>query len=292
MKFEGILPALITPLREDETVNTEVLHQLVGDLLTRGVDGFYIGGATGEGLALKTAQRMILAEEAIHAIDGRKPAIVQVAAANFGDAVALAQHAERVGADAISATAPLFFHYDRQDVYNYYKALAESVHIPLMIYYSPAANFPMDAQFAAQMFAVDNITAIKWTSSNYYEMVKLKDMTHGEMNIMNGPDEMLLMGLSAGADGGIGSTYNIMPERIKAIYTAFRSGDMAAAREHQTQADRVIAQILQWKVIPAVKVVLEAMGYNVGNASFPMTRYSDAEQKEIIAAVKNAGLMN
>ena len=61
MKFEGILPALITPLREDETVNTEVLHQLVGDLLTRGVDGFYIGGATGEGLALKTAQRMILA---------------------------------------------------------------------------------------------------------------------------------------------------------------------------------------------------------------------------------------
>ncbi len=291
MKFEGILPALVTPLREDETINTEVLHRLVRDLLKKGVDGFYIGGATGEGLALKTQQRMVLAEEAIRSIGGESKAIVQVAAGNFGDAVALAKHAERVGADAISATAPLFFQYDQQDVYNYYKALADSVHIPLMIYYSPMANFPMDAAFAARMFEVDNITAIKWTSSNYYEMVKLKDMTHGEMNIMNGPDEMLLMGLSAGADGGIGSTYNIMPERIKAIYTAFRSGDMAAAQAHQTQADRVINQLLRWKVIPAVKAVLEAMSYEVGNPSFPMTRYSTEEKQAIVNAVKAAGLV-
>jgi N-acetylneuraminate lyase len=160
-----------------------------------------------------------------------------------------------------------------------------------MIYYSPMANFPMDADFAARMFEVDNITAIKWTSSNYYEMVKLKDMTHGEMNIMNGPDEMLLMGLSAGADGGIGSTYNVMPERIKSIYTAFRSGDVAAAQTHQTQADRVINQILRWKVIPAVKVILTAMGYEVGNGTFPMTRYSEREKQEILAAVQSAGLV-
>ena len=290
MKFEGILPALITPLQADETVNSPVLHRLVNDLLDKDVDGFYIGGATGEGLALKTEQRMVLAEQAIDAVKGRKGCIVQVAAANFADAVALARHAESCGADAISATAPLFFQYDQQDVYHYYKMLAESVHIPLMIYYSPAANFPMDAAFAARMFTVDNITAIKWTSSNYYEMVKLKDMTRGEMNIMNGPDEMLLMGLSAGADGGIGSTYNIMPEIIKSVYTAFRGGDMAAAQASQTKADRIIAQILRYKVIPAVKVVLEGMGYEVGNATFPMIRYTPEEKQAILAAVREAGL--
>lgn len=290
MKFEGILPALITPLQADETVNVAVLRKLVNDLLDKNVDGFYIGGATGEGLALKTEQRMVLAEQAIDAVAGRKPCIVQVAAANFGDAVALAKHAEAQGADGISATAPLFFHYDQQDVGNYYRALAGSVHIPLMIYYSPAANFPMDAAFAARMFEVDNITAIKWTSSNYYEMIKLKDMTHGEMNIMNGPDEMLLMGLSAGADGGIGSTYNIMPEMIKSVYTAFRSGNISAAQESQKKADRVIHEILRYKVIPAVKVVLEGMGYAVGNGTFPMTRYTPEEKQTILESVRQAGL--
>jgi N-acetylneuraminate lyase len=88
-----------------------------------------------------------------------------------------------------------------------------------MIYYSPAARFDISADFAAKMFEVDNITAIKWTSSDYYEMLRLKDLTHGEMNIINGPDEMLLMGLNAGADGGIGTTYNFMFETIKSQRT-------------------------------------------------------------------------
>jgi N-acetylneuraminate lyase len=127
MKFEGIMPALVTPLKEDETINVPVLRSLIEYLLERDADGFYVGGATGEGLALKTEERMVLAEEAIRAVHGRKPCIVQVAAADFKDAIALAKHAEACGANAISATPPLFFRYDEDDVYNYYKALAEAV---------------------------------------------------------------------------------------------------------------------------------------------------------------------
>jgi N-acetylneuraminate lyase len=290
IKFEGVIPALVTPLNDDESVRVSALKPLIDYLCDKGAYGFYVGGATGEGLALATEQRMILAEESKKAIGGRVPMIVQVAAGDYNDAILLAKHAESIGADAISATPPMFFQYDKDDVYNYYKRLAESVHIPLMAYYNPNTGFNFDAKYAARLFEIENITAIKWTSSNYYEMVKLKDLTHGEMNIMNGPDEMLLMGLNAGADGGIGSTYNYMLDFIKSIYTSFKSGDIEGAQAMQTKVNRIISVLLDHKIIPASKVVLEKMGFAVGNASFPMKRYTDEEKARIIEEFRLAGL--
>ena len=290
MKFKGVIPALVTPLNEDETINVSVLKSLIEFLLQKDADGFYVGGATGEGLALRTEERMVLAQEAVNAINGRKPCIIQVANTDFNDAILLAKHAEKIGADAISATPPLFFQYDEDDVYNYYKALASAVDIPVMIYYSPAAGFTINAKFAARMFEIDNITAIKWTSSDYYEMMRLKDLTHGEMNIINGPDEMLLMGLNAGADGGIGTTYNFMFDIIKSVYDNFMENNIEKARDYQMLAAGIIAELKKYHTIPVTKVILEEMGFAVGNATFPMKRYTYEEKQAIISGMKNAGL--
>ena len=290
MKFKGVMPALVSPLDANEKINVPVLNQLLTDLLAKGADGFYLCGATGEGIAIDPEERMVLAEEAIKTVGDRKPCIVQVASGNFEDAIRLAKHAEKVGAAAISATPPLFFSYDKDDVYNYYKKLADAVSIPMMIYYNPAAGFHINADIAAKMFEIDNVTAIKWTSSDYYQMMRLRDLTKGEMNIINGPDEMLLMGLSAGADGGIGTTYNFMFDIIRGIYDNFMKGDLETAREYQTRAIRIISVLLSYKIIPAAKAVLEAQGYAVGNATFPMKRYSDAEKATIVEQMKAAGL--
>ncbi len=290
IKFTGVMPALITPLTADEQVNVPVLHRLIDSLLAQGADGFYIGGATGEGIALRQDVREVLAAESVKAIAGRKPAIVHIASADFGEAVALAKQAEAVGADCISAIPPLFYSYDEDEVFNYYKALADAVSIPLLVYYNPAAGFNMRADFAARLFTIDNVTAIKWTSSDYYGMNRLKDLTHGEMNIINGPDEMLLMGLSAGADGGIGSTYNVILPLIKGVYDSFRAGQLAAAQDFQTRADRIINVIIKYKVIPAIKAILDAQGIPVGNPVFPMKRISKAEQQQLCADLRAAGM--
>lgn len=291
MKFTGVMPALVTPLNADETINVKVVGELTEHLLNKGAHGFYVGGATGEGLALKTEERKVLAKAAVDSVGKRVPVIVQIAAADMRDAIELAKHAESVGADAISATPPVFFKYDEDDVYNYYKELANAVHIPMMVYYNPAAGFNIDAKFAARMFEVDNITAIKWTSSNYYEMIRLKDITNGEMNILNGPDEMLLMGLCAGADGGIGTTYNFILDKIKAVYDNFISGNIKEAQHQQILADRIIYEVIKFMTIPATKVLLCEMGFDVGEASFPMKRYTADEKRRIVADAVKAGLI-
>ena len=289
MKFTGVMPALITPLKGGETINVPVLESLIDGLLNEGADGFYVAGATGEGICLKPNERRLLTEATIAKVNRKKPCIIHVASTDFNEAVSLAKHAEKCGADAISAIPPLFFKYDEDDVYNYYKALADAVNIPLMIYYNPSAGFTINAKFAARMFEVDNITSIKWTSPDYCGMMDLKNLTHGEMNIVNGPDEMLLMGLNAGADAGIGTTYNFMLPFIRGVYDNFKNGNIQKAHEYQCKIAHIVSAMRPYQTISGTKALLEAKGYDVGNATFPMKRYSEAEKAEIVKAITNAG---
>lgn len=287
--FQGVFPALVTPLTRDEKLNLSALETLLRYEMNEGADGFYIGGATGEGLLLDIPERKKLCEKSIEYIGAEKTKIVHITDMNFRNTIELAKHAEAAGADAISSIAPLYFKYSENDIFEYYKAIAESVNIPLIIYYTAAAGVTISLELFERLFAVDNITGVKWTSSNYYEMIALRER-FPEANIFNGPDEMLVCGLSGGADGGIGSTYNIMYPLIRRIYDAFRAGDIKGAQEAQKKADKIIRVILKYSVIPVCKLVLEEKGIPVGNASFPMERYTSEQKKKIMAELVAAGL--
>ena len=288
--FRGVFPALITPLTKDEKLNVPVLEQLLTYEMNEGANGFYIGGATGEGLLLDVSERKKLCEKSVEFIGDRATKIVHIADVNFRDTIALAKHAEACGADAISSIAPIYFKYDENEVYSYYKAIAESVNIPLIIYYTAAAGVNISLELFTRLFEIDQITGVKWTSSNYYEMIRLRER-FPEANIFNGPDEMLICGLSAGADGGIGSTYNVMYPTIRSIYDRFLAGDMAGALESQKKADKIIAVMLRYSVIPVCKMILEEKGIAVGGPSFPMEQYLGAKREQIKKELIEAGFV-
>ena len=265
MKFKGIMPALITPLNEDgKTVNEESARGLIEYLINQGADGFYVLGSTGEGLVLDEL------EISVDQVKGRKPIICHTAAMNFSEAVRLSKHAEKVGADALSAIPPIFFHYRDEDIYNYYKSLAGSTNLPFVMYNHPSANGGMSAETVAKIFEIDNITGVKWTVNNYYEMMRLKDITNGEINIINGPDEMLISGLAAGADAGIGTTYNVMLPQYLKIYKYFTEGNVEEARKIQYKVNRVIKCMAKNEVISAVKSMCSLLGFPAGEATYPL----------------------
>lgn len=288
--FKGIMPALITPLNEDnKTVNEQSTRNLVDFLLGQGADGFYIVGSTGEGLVLEEKERMKLCEIVVDQVKGKKPVICHTAAINFDEAVRLSRHAERAGADAISAIPPLFFHYREEDICDYYKTLAGSTNLPFIMYNHPAANGGLSAMTVAKLFEVDNITGVKWTVNNYYELTMLKDITHGEMNIINGPDEMLFSGLAAGADAGIGTTYNVMLPEFLGIYKNFMEGNVEKARELQRKVNRVISIMMKHEVIPATKEMCTKMGFASGKATYPFKQMTENEKAALFADLDSAG---
>ncbi len=287
-EIKGIMPALVTPLNTDRTtLNVSALRKLLAYHRSLNSDGFYIAGATGEGLVLSMETKKALIEKSIEEIGEKPLKIVHVTDINFENTKTLAKHAEACGADVISAIPPIYFGYSRDDIYNYYKEIAAQVKIPLMLYYTPSANVTLDNDLFVQLNKIDNITSVKWTMKDYAKVIELTSKC--DMTVINGPDEMLLCGLSAGCKGGIGSTYNVMLPYYQQIYSLYQEGRMAEALKIQQKADKITTVLCKYKVIPAVKLLLEYMGYEVGDASFPMTTYSAEQKKLIVDEIIKAG---
>lgn len=289
-KLTGIMPALITPyMADNHSINIKAAEALMDYQLSQGADGFYVLGATGEGLVMNRENRELMCETAVRHVAHRKPVVIHVAAMNMEDTIALAKHAERVGADAIAAVPPSFYYYSAEDILEYYKKIAASVTIPLIVYYHPSAQRNISPALLAKAFEIDNVTGVKWSVGNFFEMMQLKDMTQGDMNIINGPDEMLCCGLMAGADAGIGSTYNVMLPQYLKIYDCVKSGRNAEALEVQLLVNRVVALMIEYEVIPAVKYTAQLMGFDVGDASFPMASLTDESKREYAKRLKGLG---
>jgi dihydrodipicolinate synthase/N-acetylneuraminate lyase len=200
----------------------------------------------------------------------------------------LAAYAEQVGADAISAVPPLFYKYDNDGIYAYYKRLCESVKIPVVIYNNPNTGVSFGIDLLERLFSIPNLTSIKWTNSDFFTVLRLKERVP-EANVINGPDEMLAMGLAAGCDACIGTTYNFQLPIIKAIYNAFKENRPDEARELQMKADKIIGALISRNTIMATKLLMDRMGYDVYHAVFPMQKFSPEVEELQLKELRDAG---
>lgn len=294
IRFRGIMPALYTPLDENENLITPTVARLMDYQYSRGVNGFYVGGATGEGPVIPAKTRIALCEAAMDANRGRGDIILHVGGPNFSDVKTLIAHANTTGVDGLSAMAPnAYYPHTDRELIEYYKRIASLTDKPVMIYVTPLMLGNNLRTVFEELIAVENIVGLKFTQPNYYLLTLLKMINGGNINIINGPDEMLLCGLSMGAEGGIGSTYNIMPERYAALYAAFRAGEIDRAREIQYGINRVIRVLLEYRGEGALlngKMALRLMGFDMGACAFPMTDYGREEMDGLAAALREAGL--
>ena len=288
MKFTGVMPALITCMDENGNLNRPVLEKLLEDLIAQGADGFYVCGATGEGLTISKQLHMDMTRETIKIVAGRVPCIVHVARMNVEEMLELAAYAEQVGADAISAVPPLFYKYDNDGIYAYYKRLCDSVKIPVVIYNNPNTGVSFGIDLLERLFSIPNLTSIKWTNSDFFTVLRLKERVP-EANVINGPDEMLAMGLAAGCDACIGTTYNFQLPIIKAIFKAFKENRPDEARELQMKADKIIGALISRNTIMATKLLMDRMGYDVYHAVFPMQKFSPEVEEMQLRELRDAG---
>lgn len=290
--FKGIMPALITPLNDDATIRTQAVEPLMKWMLGKGVDGFYVLGGTGEGGVLAEKERMIMAEESARVLKGTgKKLILHVGAADTQSAIRIARHAGEIGADAISSVYPNFFcRYDVKEAINYYRALIDASGLPMLGYCQAMMQGADVVSFVDELMKVDGVIGVKYTFPNYYQMQRIKQLNGGNINVINGPDESLLCGLSMGADGGIGTTYNLMSDWFVELYQRFTANDVKGAQEMQFKINEVIAQLLGMNLIPAVRVALEAYGFDVGNSAYPARRYTAEEKKDVLETLRKAGL--
>lgn len=293
MRFEGIIPALVTPYDAGNKVSDEMLRRLVGCHLKIGVNGLYLCGATGEGVLLSIEERKHITEVVINEVRGRLPVIVHVGAISTADAAELASHAERTGADAIASVPPFFYGVSAETILQHYAGIVERCRLPLLLYNIPSlTGVTVTPKMMARLMEIPNVVGLKFSSNDLYQMRQMLELEGGRLNVLFGQDEMFLPALIMGAHGSVGLTLNFMPKLFLEIFCNFRAGKIEEAQKTQFLVNQIISVLMEFSAIPAAKEILRFKGYDCGPARSPLQVLTSEQKTRLRSALEALGFFN
>ncbi|MCI8800500.1 N-acetylneuraminate lyase [Acetatifactor muris] len=286
-KFNGICAALLTPYDMLGKVNYKMLKQQVRWLIGQGIDGFYVCGSTGEAFLLSMEERKAILEAVCEENNGEKLIIAHIGQIATEHSLELGRHAGTLKVDAVSSISPFYYKFSTEEIKGYYLDLMEGIQIPFFIYNFPAySGFSLTPELLDEMCANPYLAGVKFTASDFFQLERMK-YAHPDLAVWNGYDEMLVSGLSSGADGGIGSTYNILCPAVRGIYDSFRAGHLDQAREYQHLVNGVISVLCRYGVFASLKVILGFLGMEFGGCRkpfLPVEAAAEAALKEMYRA--------
>jgi N-acetylneuraminate lyase len=277
----GLYPALITPFKEDFSLDLKPLEKIIPSHIKEESTGLYIGGTTGEGILQAEEERIRFMKEVTRIAEGNLKIIVHVGANTTSEAVRLARAAEEAGADAVSSIPPIFYKLGPRGAFEYYQELSESTSLPFIVYYIPhLSGYSMDIPEFEALFSLPRVAGIKYAHNDHFLLSRLTSM-FPEILFFNGNDEILLQSLISGATGSIGLTLNFMPRVYRAIMEAYRASDIPKAEKYQRFAVRVIETILPYGSHGAAKAVMKMIGLDSGPSRKPILDLSRKEYREL-----------
>jgi N-acetylneuraminate lyase len=284
--IEGLIAATYTPLDDDGELKLDAVGPMVDYLLDRGVKGLYVCGSTGEGVSLTASERRKVAEEYVRTANGRVQVVVQVGHNSLRKAHELAAHAQKIGADAVSAVCPSYFKPATASllVDSMAEVASGAPDLPFYYYHIPAmtgVNFDMTHVLDLAGDRIENLCGLKYTAHTLHEYQVCRNWDHGRFDVLWGHDEMLLAAVMVGCSGAVGSTYNIMAPLYRQMLAHYDQRRLDAARDCQSQAVQIIRTIGKYPFHPAAKEVLKMLGHDMGACRLPLPRLSSDEVRKL-----------
>lgn len=270
-----LIAAVFTPFTPEGALNLKVIGRYAEYLTARGVAGVFVCGTTGEGLSMTTEERLKVAERWVQVCGRKIRVFIHVGNDCQAEARALAAHAQRIGASAISAIGPSFFKPSTLDALVDYCGTisAAAPELPFYYYHIPAMTGLRYRMINFLTTAADRIPAlagIKFTDEDLMDYGLCSHFKHGRFDLVFGRDEILLSALALGARNAIGSTYNFFAPGYRRVIDAFTAGDLAGAREEQLYAMRLVQVICRHGAIPAGKAMMGMLGIDCGPVRPPL----------------------
>jgi N-acetylneuraminate lyase len=266
-QFSGAWPALVTPFTDAGQVNVSVLRQLVDQLISRGIGGFYVCGSTGEGIYMSVAERKLVLETVVEQTNRRVPVIAHVGAVAAGDAAALARHAQEVAAEGVASIIPPLYT-TTQSIHDYYRTIADAApDLPLLTY---IFGGPVDAvALMRSLMDIPTLAGGKYTGPNMFEFRRILDLGAGKWTLFSGMDEQCAFAAMFGASGCIGSSLNYHPGPYREIQQAVHSGALDQAVDLQLKVNLTTAAMMEVGYLGALKAVMAWLGFDCGRPRLP-----------------------
>lgn len=266
-KLFGIVIPIITPLTEDDRIDVESLKKLTDHCIDNGMSCLYPNGTTGEMMYLTVEERKLVAEVVVKHAAGRVPVFIQVGAWNQADTIELAKHAVQIGADGIGVVTPVFYKLSDDGLYDFYKAVSESVPKDFPVYlYSIPQNAVNDIcpELAARIAAdCPNVIGIKYSFpdvTRIQNFMPIRTKSGEPFSVLVGPDHLFEAVCAIGGDGTVSGNAMCIPEHYSALWKAIQSKDYDLATKLQRRTNVLNSLLCSINNIAAYKVVLKTEG--------------------------------
>ncbi|MDN6730829.1 MAG: dihydrodipicolinate synthase family protein [Atopostipes suicloacalis] len=294
-KYKGIIPALYAAYDDEGKVSPERVQQLAKYYLEVGVNGLYVGGSSGECIYQTVAERKLVLENVMEAVGDKMTVIAHIASPSTDQSIELAKHAENLGVDALAAIPPIYYGLSDRAVEQYWIDIIEATDSDFFIYNIPSTTgHELSPKMFVKLLEYPQVVGVKNSSASVLDIQNFRKIQTRDTIIYSGVDEQYIAGRIMGADGGIGSTYGVMPKLYLQLEQLFQENKLEAAQELQFAINDIIARILiqEGSLYAVMKKVLEINeGIWAGHVRNPLPRTTKKDEKaikEIAQMIKDA----
>ncbi|NYT02363.1 MAG: 4-hydroxy-tetrahydrodipicolinate synthase [Methanosarcinales archaeon] len=287
--FEGVLPAIITPFKDDGEVDEDGLRSIVEMLSASGVSGMVPCGTTGESATLSFEEHKKVVEIVVDAAS--VPVVAGTGSNNTKEALELTKHAANAGADAALLITPYYNKPNERGILEHYGKIAGSCDIPIVLYNIPKrTGLEMRPELIARLAEIPGIVAVKEASGSLSQVSRIIELTAGKnFTVLSGDDDLTIPMMSLGAAGVISVVANVAPRKTIEMVRAFQSGDLQKARKiHYELAPLVRSMFLETNPIP-VKTAYRLMGLPSGPLRLPLAPMSAENEDKLKEVLDKLG---
>jgi 4-hydroxy-tetrahydrodipicolinate synthase len=295
----GIVPPMITPLADRDTLDVAGLERLVEHILGAGPAGLFILGTSGEGPSLSYRVRHELIDRVAEQVAGRVPLLVGVTDTAWVEAVEVADYAADAGAQAVVIAPPPYFPAGQRDLARYFEHVAEAVSLPVFLYNMPShTKLAIEPETVRRLIDVPSIIGLKDSSADMIYFHRLREIIAGrpDFSLLVGPEELLAEAVLSGAHGGVSGGANFAPQLYVDLYRAAAGRDLDRVAELHARVMRISQSIYTVArdgsgVVKGIKCALACLGICSDLPALPLQGFGDAERGLIRERLSELGIL-
>ncbi len=291
VEIKGIIPPIITPMNDDESINVAELRAQVNRQIEGGVHAIFCFGTNGEGYILNGKEKELVLRTVIEETNGRVPVYAGTGCISTRETIEQSKMAQSLGADVLSIITPSFAAASQNELYEHYKAVAEAVDMPIVLYNIPArTGNALAPATVAKLAQIDNIVGAKDSSGNFTNILAYidagKSKKNGTFSTLSGNDQLIVWNLLAGGTGGIAGCANVYPHVMASIYNLFMEGKIEEAKAANASIASFRACFKYGNPNTIVKTAVAMLGYNVGKCRAPFNQVPEEGIKALEKVLK------
>ena len=277
--FKGVGSAVPTPFDENG-VNISEFRKFLQFQIDNNVDALIVCGTTGESSTMTRDEKIIAINFALEVANEKIPVIVGTGSNNTREAIEMSEIAERLGANGILVVTPYYNKTTQRGLIAHYKAIAESVSLPIILYNVPSrTGVNIEPQTCLELSKIDNIVAIKEASGNISQVAQISNLCGDNLYIYSGNDDQIVPICSLGGIGVISVLSNIKPKFVHDMVYDFLDGNIDKARKMQLNILPLINSLFSEVNPIPVKYALNELGFNFSVPRLPLVEFSDTNKK-------------